>query len=85
MKCWPISRVFCGSCDFVFGDYIDHVVVVCDDVCCCCAHAFNGDILVFRKLLVVCYVWVCREDWWCYDVVVVVISVVLVVVIVVNC
>ena len=37
------------ECDFVLGDYIDHVVVVCDDVCCCCVHAFNGDILVFRK------------------------------------
>ena len=40
--------------DLVFVDYLDHVVVVCDDVCCCCVHAFNGDILVFRKLLIVC-------------------------------
>ena len=29
--------------------------------------------------------WVCREEWWCFDVVIVVISVVLIVVIVVTC
>ena len=51
-------RVFKPYVDFVFGDYIDHVVVVCDDVYCCCVHAFNGDILVFRNYMVVCYaVW----------------------------
>ena len=71
--------------DFVFVDYIDHVVVVYDDVCGCCVHAFNGDMLVCRKLKVVCYVWVCRENGWCFDVVIVVISVVLIVVIVVTC
>ena len=41
--------------DLVFVDYIDHVVVVLDDVCCCCVHAFNGDLLVFRNYMVVCY------------------------------
>ena len=30
-----------------------HVVVVIIVTCCCCVHAFKGDILVVRKLMVV--------------------------------
>ena len=48
--------------DLVFGDYSDHVVVVCEDVCCCCVHAFNGDMLVCRKLVVVWCVWLGRVE-----------------------
>ena len=41
-------------CDFVFGDLIGDVVVVCDDICCCCACGHKGDILVCIKLMIVC-------------------------------
>ena len=40
--------------DFVYGDYSDHVVVVCVDVCGCCVHACNGELVVLRKFMVVC-------------------------------
>ena len=41
--------------DLVFGDYSDHVVVVCCDVCCCYACGDCGDLLVLGNLMVVCY------------------------------
>ena len=40
--------------DFVFGDLIDHVVVVSSHVCCCYACDDCGDMLVLRKCIVVC-------------------------------
>ena len=46
--------VYVVHVDFVYGDYSDHVVVVCVDVCGCCVHACNGDLLVLRKCMIVC-------------------------------
>ena len=40
--------------DFVLVVFLDDVVVVHHNSCCCCVHLDKGDILMPRKLVVVC-------------------------------
>ena len=54
---WPNGG---GCVDFVFGDYMDDVVVVCDGICCCYA---CGDLLVLRKCMVVCVRGLAEWGW----------------------
>ena len=53
----------CLELDFVYGDYSEHVVVVCVDVCGCCVHACHGDVVVPKIMCVVCMSWLCRVEW----------------------
>ena len=40
--------------DFVLVVFLDDVVVVLHHLCCCCVYLNKGDILVLRKMMVVC-------------------------------
>ena len=47
------GRVVYVCFDVVFVVDLVVIVVVHDDICCVCVHAYNGDILVYRKAMVV--------------------------------
>ena len=40
--------------DLVFVVFIDDVVVVLHTFCCCCVYIAKGDLLMPRKMVVVC-------------------------------
>ena len=52
--CSRNTWVICVMLDLVFVVFIDDVVVVIHTFCCCCVYIVKGDILMPRKLVVVC-------------------------------
>ena len=54
VECGRNSWVICVMLDLVFVVFIDDVVVVLHTFCCCCVYIVKGDILMPRKLVVVC-------------------------------
>ena len=52
--CADLRWLLCGD-DFVFVVVIDVVVVKLDLICCCCVEISDGDLLMYRKLMVVRY------------------------------
>ena len=55
--CAENSRVMFVLLDFVLVVFLDDDVDVHHNSCCCCVYFIKGDILMPRKIMVVC--WVC--------------------------
>ena len=59
------SRVVCVMFDLVLVVFLDDVVVAHHHPCCCCVYLGKGDLLMPRKIMVVCCVGLSRVEWWC--------------------